>query len=99
MTALCGRVTGAIEEGLEDVATVALEFDNGVHACLHMGYLLPGVGSRNDTYFGLRGTLGTAAWPSPGAGEFTVSSALPAWQGAPVRTISHGGRSPARVCR
>ena len=26
------------------MATVALEFANGVHACLHMGYLLPGVG-------------------------------------------------------
>ena len=31
VTALCGRGTGFIEEGLEDVATVALEFDSGVH--------------------------------------------------------------------
>ncbi len=87
MTALCSRAIGAIEEDLEDVATVALEFENGVHACLHMGYLLPGVGPRNDTCFSLRGTLGTATWPSPGDGEFTVASALPAWQGAPVRTF------------
>ena len=87
VTALCGRAIGAIEEGLEDVATVALEFDNGVHACLHMGYLLPGVGPGNDTCFSLRGTLGAATWPSPGDGEFTVASALPAWQGAPVRTF------------
>ena len=46
MTALCGRGTGFIEEDLEDVATVALEFDNGVHACLHMGYLLSRAGPR-----------------------------------------------------
>lgn len=87
VTALCGRVVGNIEAGLEDVATVVLEFNNGVHACLHMGYLLPDAGPRNDTFFGLRGTLGTAAWPAPDAGELTITSAAPAWQSAPVRTF------------
>jgi len=72
---------------LEDVATVLLEFTSGVHACLHMGYLLPGAGPRNDTYFGLRGTLGTATWPSPGEGELRIESVAPAWQVAPVRTF------------
>jgi predicted dehydrogenase len=86
VTALCGRVGGVIEEGLEDVATVALEFTNGVHACLHMGYLLPGVGPRNDTFFGLRGTLGTATWQPTNTGELIVNSIAPAWQAAPVRT-------------
>jgi predicted dehydrogenase len=85
VTALCGRVDRTIEAGLEDVATVALEFNNGVHACLHMGYLLPGVGSRNDTYFGLRGTLGTATWEPTGDAEFAVASIAPDWQSAPER--------------
>lgn len=85
VTALCNRVTPHLEAGLEDVATVALEFTNGVHATLHMGYLLPGVGPRNDLYFGLRGTLGVATWPL--TGELTVASAAPTWQSAPVRTF------------
>ncbi len=73
---------------LEDVATVALEFSSGVHACLHMGYLLPGVGPRNDTYFGLRGMLGAATWQPTSEGEFTVTSTAPGWQTAPMRQIS-----------
>ncbi len=87
VTALCKPVIGAIRDDLEEVATVALEFENGVHACLHMGYLLPGVGPRNDTYFGLRGTLGTVTWPSSGEGEITVVSATPDWAAAPTRTL------------
>ena len=85
VTALCGRVTGFIDESLEDVATVALEFDNGVHACLHMGYLLSGAGPRNDTYFGVRGTLGAATWQPTGEGNLTVTSAAPDWEAAPER--------------
>lgn len=94
VTALCTRLTPHLEAGLEDVATVALEFTNGVHATLHMGYLLPGVGARNDLYFALRGTLGAATWPL--TGEFTVASAAPAWQSAPVRT-SHLEPAPRAV--
>ncbi len=50
-----------------------------------MGYLLAGVGLRNDLHFALRGTMGSITWPL--TGEFTVASAAPAWQGAPVRTL------------
>ena len=85
VTALCGRGTSYIEESLEDVATVALEFDNGVHACLHMGYLLSGAGPRNDTYFGLRGTLGAATWQPTSEEGFTVNSIAPDWDAAPER--------------
>ena len=85
VTALCSRLTDAIEPGLEDVATVALEFDNGVHALLHMGYLLAGAGARNDLNFILRGQSGAIHWPL--TGEITVSSTTPAWQSAPVRTF------------
>lgn len=85
VTALCQPVIGAIQDGMEDVATVALELDNGSHACLHMGYLLPGVGPGNDIHWSLRGTLGTIDWPylEP---EITVASATPAWEAAPIRT-------------
>lgn len=85
VTALCNRLTDQIEDGVEDVATVALEFDNGVHALLHMGYLLTSVGVRNDLSFILRGQIGAIHWPL--TGELTVSSATPAWQSAPVRTF------------
>ena len=85
VTALCNRLTDEIETGLEDVATVALAFDSGVHALLHMGYLLSGVGMGNDMNFILRGQAGAIHWPL--TGEFTVSSAAPAWQSAPVRTF------------
>jgi predicted dehydrogenase len=85
VTALCSRVTSDSEEGLEDVATVALAFTNGVHACLHMGYLLSGAGPRNDMHFAVRGTLGSASWPL--TGELTLASAAPAWQAAPVRKL------------
>ena len=88
VTGLCGRGTGYIEAGLEDVATVALEFENGVHACLHMGYLLSGAGPRNDTYFGLRGTLGAATWQPTGEGHFTINSIAPGWEAAPERQFS-----------
>lgn len=85
VTALCNRLTDQIEPGLEDVATVALEFSNGVHALLHMGYLLAGAGLRNDLNFILRGQAGAIHWPL--TGELTVSSTTPAWQSAPVRTL------------
>ncbi len=85
VTALCNRLTDGIETGLEDVATVALEFDSGVHALLHMGYLLSGAGIRNDMNFILRGLAGAISWPL--TGELTVSSATSAWQNAPVRTF------------
>jgi len=85
VTGLCSRVTDQIDVGIEDAATVALEFTNGVHACLHMGYLLSGAGPRNDLHFALRGTAGGVTWPL--TGEFTVASTVPAWQSAPVRTL------------
>lgn len=85
VTALCNRLTDGIETGLEDVASVALEFNSGVHALLHMGYLLSGEGMRNDMSFILRGQMGAIRWPL--TGELTVSSAAPAWQSAPVRTF------------
>lgn len=94
VTALCNRLTDQIEDGVEDVATVALEFDNGVHALLHMGYLLAGAGPRNDLNFILRGQVGAIHWPL--TDEFTVSSTAPAWQSAPVRTF-HLAAAPRPV--
>ena len=88
VTALCSRRTDAIQEGVEDAATVAMEYANGVHACLHMGYLLSGVGPRNDTFMAVRGQLGAATWGPVGDGLLTVSSAAPQWQGAPERTFN-----------
>ena len=88
VTALCSRRTDASQEGVEDAATVALEYTNGVHACLHMGYLLTAAGPRNDTYMAVRGDLGAATWDDVGSGTLVVSSAAPQWQGAPQRTFN-----------
>ena len=87
VTALCSRRTDVSQEGVEDAATVALEYTNGVHACLHMGYLLTAAGPRNDTYMAVRGDLGAAAWDDVGSGKLVVSSAAPQWRGAPQRTF------------
>ena len=88
VTALCSRRTLESEEGVEDAATVALEYANGVHACLHMGYLLSGAGARNDTFMAVRGQLGAANWDNVGSGDLVVSSAAPQWQGAPQRVFA-----------
>ena len=88
VTALCSRRTDESEEGVEDAATVALEYANGVHACLHMGYMLTAAGPRDDTYMAVRGHLGAATWEEVGDGQLTVSSAAPQWQGAPQRSYN-----------
>ena len=87
VTALCSRRTGESEEGVEDAVTVALEYANGVHACLHMGYLLTAAGPRNDTFMAVRGHLGAATWEQVGDGKLVVNSAAPPWQGAPQRAF------------
>lgn len=88
VTALCSRRTDDIQEGVEDAATVALEYANGVHACLHMGYLLSGAGGRNDTFMAVRGQLGAATWAPVGDSLLTVDSAAPQWQEAPERRFN-----------
>ncbi len=88
VTALCSRRTDEIQDGVEDAATVALEYENGVHACLHMGYLLSGIGPRNDTFMAVRGQLGAATWSPVGDGVLNVSSAAPEWAGAPERQFN-----------
>ncbi len=88
VTALCSRRTDEIQEGVEDAATVALEYENGVHACLHMGYLLSGIGPRNDTFMAVRGQMGAATWSPVGDGVLNVSSAAPEWAGAPERRFN-----------
>ena len=85
--ALCSRTGVGIQDDLEDVSTVAMQFRGGLHGSLHMGYLLPLVGPRDDASVVLRGTEGTMTWRPTGEAEFTVVSATPAWRVAPVRTF------------
>ena len=40
--AIVGRPVGYIEEPLEDVAAVAMEYENGALGTMHDGYVLPG---------------------------------------------------------
>ncbi len=85
--ALCSRTGVGIQDDLEDVSTVAMQFRGGLHASLHMGYLLPLVGPRDDASVIMRGTEGTMTWRPTGEAEVTVVSASPAWRSAPLRTF------------
>lgn len=87
VVALCSRVEGLILDDLEDVSTVVMEFANGVHASLHNGFLLPRAGPAGDASVILRGTEGHVTWRPMDPGPFTVVSAAPAWQTAPVRVM------------
>lgn len=85
--AMIGRPVGYIEAPLEDVAMVALEFENGAYGSMHAGYVQPtglkGGGTNNVIY---RGTEGWAEWPFA-AMELEVASTSPDWKNEPVRTI------------
>jgi predicted dehydrogenase len=86
--AMTGRSIGYMEDPLEDVAVVSLEYANGALGSLHAGYLQP-VAGPYDSCLAVRGTEGWAAWPSLGASELTVLSTAPDWSGAPQRTFTY----------
>ena len=68
---------------VEDVATVALRYDNGMVGSLHCAYATD---RDTDQAFGLRGTLGWLTWDGAGP-EVRVRSTHPSWAGAPSRVL------------
>ena len=94
--AMTGRPVGVIEEPLEDVAILAMEFENGAYGSLHTAYTKPkGLGL--DGFEGAlvyRGLEGWANWPpvagsTPGWTTMKAFSAHPEWSGAPERTYRY----------
>ena len=87
--ALVGRPVGHIDEPLEDVAVVALEYENGALGSLHAAYALPSVASGYDSCLVYRGLHGWANWMPVGGPQLEVSSEAQAWSGAPQKQIAY----------
>ena len=89
VSAQIGRPLGYTEEEVEDIAVLALEYENGAMASLVAAYLSPkgvtGAG-RSLTFYG---SEGWANWPSIGGDTLEVYSASPQWSGTPEKTIKY----------
>ncbi|MHB1294962.1 MAG: Gfo/Idh/MocA family protein [Anaerolineae bacterium] len=69
---------------VEDTASLALRYDNGMLGSLHCAYVTDR--SSDQLYFGLRGTQGWLHWERSGP-ELVVHSTHPAWAAASTRTL------------
>ena len=92
--ALMGRPVGYIDEPLEDVAVVAMEYENGALGSLHAAYTQPPLASGYDSAFVYRGEHGWADWTPVGGEQLEITSVAPAWSGAPQKSIAY---TPARM--
>jgi predicted dehydrogenase len=86
VTALTATLSGQPID-VEDMATLALRFDNGMLGSLHRGYVTDGL---TDQTFALRGTLGWLTWAGS-ASRLEVRSLHPTWSTAPTRVFYLGG--------
>ena len=84
-----GRPLGYTEEGVEDIAILALEYENGAYGSLVAGSLSPGgvTGAGRSLIF--YGSDGWARWPSIGGDVLEVYSASPKWSGTPEKVINY----------
>ncbi len=87
--ALAGRPLGYIDDPLEDVAVVAMEYENGALGSLHAAYAQPPLASGYDSCFVYRGEHGWANWTPVGGRMLEVVSNAPAWSGAPQKSIEY----------
>ena len=93
--AMAGRPVGRIEEPLEDVIILGLEYENGAYGSLHHGYTRPrSLGSKPyshgyDSALVYRGLNGWAEWTPVGSPKLEVTSASAQWSGAPERTLRY----------
>lgn len=92
--ALTGRPLGYIDEPLEDVAVVAMEYENGALGSLHAAYVQPPLASGYDSSFVYRGENGWADWTPVGGEQLDITSEAPTWSGAPQKTITY---APAKM--
>ena len=87
--ALAGRPVGYIDEPLEDVAVVAMEYENGALGSLHAAYTQPPLASGYDSCFVYRGVHGWANWTPVGGPVLEIVSDAPTWSGAPQKRIEY----------
>ena len=87
--AIVGRPVGYIEESLEDIAIVAMEYENGAFGSVHTGYLHPRMWGVIDNGLVYRGMEGWADWAPVGAPKLEVKSTAPEWSGSPERTFHY----------
>ena len=87
--ALAGRPLGYIDEPLEDVAVVAMEYENGALGSLHAAYAQPPLASGYDSCFVYRGEHGWANWTPVGGPVLEVVSDATVWSGAPQKRIEY----------
>ena len=87
--ALMGRPVGYIDEPLEDVAVVAMEYENGALGSLHAAYAQPPLATGYDSSFVYRGEHGWADWTPVGGEQLDVTSEAPTWTGAPRKSITY----------
>jgi len=91
--AMTGRPLGYIEEPLEDIAIMAMEYENGALGSLHDGYTKPqafrGGPHGYESAFIVRGTEGWASWSAVGGTTVDVHTTHPDWRGAPERTLEY----------
>ena len=88
---MTGRPVGVMEEPLEDIAILAMEYENGAYGSLHAAYTKPrGLGPDGyDSAMVYRGLEGWANWAPVGGAKMDVFSAVPEWSGAPERTFEY----------
>ena len=86
--AMTGRPVGFIDEPLEDVALVTMEYENGAYGTMHAGYLQAARGEYDQTLV-FRGSEGEAHWTPIGGPALMVKSTQDTWKEAPERTIHH----------
>ena len=88
---MTGRPVGVIEEPLEDVAIMAMEYENGSYGSIHAAYTKPSVlGPQGyDSALVYRGLEGWANWAPVGDHKMEVFSAIPEWSGSPERIFEY----------
>ena len=88
--AMVGRPVGYIEEPLEDVAMVAMVYENGAYGTMHQGYFQPaGLEGGGERLLIYRGLEGWGEWHPFRSFGLQAGSTSPEWRGAPVRSFSY----------
>jgi predicted dehydrogenase len=87
--AMNGRPLGYIEEPIEDLSILALEYENGGYGSLVCGYMSARGAPEWDRGLVFRGAEGQANWTPMLAPRLEVSSASEKWSGSPEKVIDY----------
>ncbi len=87
--AIGGRPLGYIEEPIEDVSVLALEYENGGYGSFVCGYMSARVAGAWDRALVFRGTEGQANWTPMLAPKLEINTASERWSGSPEKVIEY----------